>query len=116
MNETQNVASKYSKAILWYTILYKFQRFPHNGAYLFQVSCLYAPHIYLFCSTFLRFFFRSPSNKHTQEKWKEAIGKHQHNRDITVVCDLHFKPDEITRGTKRKLKTGAIPSIFPAQT
>lgn len=68
-------------------------------------------------------FFTFPQKNPKRNRWCNLI-KRQHGRDgfsvnnLTVICEKHFEKEDICRslgGTRKRLKTGAEPSIFPWQ-
>lgn len=60
--------------------------------------------------------FRLPLHNTTERSaWLNEIQKHQNIRawtDHMLVCDLHFHKDEIIKGCRTKVATGAVPTIF----
>lgn len=57
------------------------------------------------------YIFSLPSDLDLKKKWLEVIpgnlGK------SSVVCSLHFKPEDYRTEARKRLKPGVIPSIFP---
>ena len=69
-------------------------------------------------------FHQFPVNKVVKEKWKSAIRQNpgfnqeyvgdENSEKYECVCCLHFAADDFkTWGKSRRLKTDAIPSIWP---
>ena len=68
-------------------------------------------------------FFTFPKNPELRRKWKSSIGRYRWKggadsfqiKDTTVVCEFHFRPEEIkvSLGIGRKTLTkDAVPSVF----
>lgn len=63
-----------------------------------------------------RFLFMLPQPSETRQKWLDFIlasGREVHDNVLYRVCENHFLPIDFKQCEKRrKLKTGAVPSIM----
>lgn len=58
--------------------------------------------------------FRFPSEESLRKKWLDVIPSNSNIKKYSVICSLHFKPQDITAHCSvSKLKSDAVPTIFP---
>lgn len=63
---------------------------------------------------FKEYNFRLPGEESGRQKWLDAIPSHSNIKNYSVICSLHFRPQDIIKHSSvSKLKSDAVPTIFP---